>query len=97
MVEGAAVEDEDSPSQLKSIPSVLWSQIYHRLGHFLERGVGAGGYPVLRWSHRHTAEFVAARYLSSTKKIESISRTLADYFMETPQQSQKGGENSKFL
>ena len=81
---------EDSPSQLQSFPSLLWSQMYHRLVHFLGCGVGAGGYCVLRWRHRHTAEFVASRYLTPSKKMESTAGILADYYIKTKPYQNEG-------
>ncbi len=88
MSSGAMTETEaDTPTQLLFMPSLLWSQIYHKLVHFLDHGVGAGGYRVLRWKHRCIAELVASRYLTPAEKMKSTAGILADYFLKTGLQS----------
>jgi len=88
---GEANEDVSSPL-IQTLPSLLWSQLYHKLVHFLGHKVGSGGYQVLHWRTRHTSEFVTSRYLTPDRKMKAIAGTLADYFMrKTNSESIEGG------
>lgn len=77
---------EDTPntsspgSPLPSIPALLWSQVYHKLLPVTELIMGAGGYHVIKWSHRYFSEFATSRYLSSKEEVRKVYGHLADYF-----------------
>ena len=67
--------------QLKTVPSLLWSQVCHRLGPITEPRMGSGGVQVIQWSHKYLTEYASSRYLGSEHQRKDIYDSLADYFM----------------
>ena len=74
---GATVPDN---SRLTYIPPMLWSRFYHSLSPLLELRMGAGGYLVYCWSHRHLKESAEEHYLTPEVVAHERYGKLAEYF-----------------